>query len=696
MNLDQRLHETAFDSFGGKNMKSIGKTKTAKKAKTKKETKLAKKLTGPFSDLGIDSKLLNEIDRLDFSEPTPIQKEAIPAAIKGDDIIAIAKTGSGKTLAFGIPMLQRLSKSKKGTGLVLVPTRELALQVEEAIRSVSRMTFIRSTVLIGGAAMSLQRKALNKNPRIIIATPGRLMDHLERKTVNLSNVEVFILDEADRMLDMGFVPDIKKIMKHIPETRQTMLFSATMPKQIETIAASLMENPTRVEVDQSGVTPVEVSHEMFFITNHDKKRLLAMQLKKYTGPVLVFTRTKRMASKLTKKVDSMGFAVAEIHSDRSLGQRRNALDGFKQGRYQVLIATDIAARGIDVSGIELVVNYDMPATTEDYVHRTGRTGRAGKTGHASSYVTSEQRGYVRSLERFMKTKLPVSTLPTLPTEAFLIREADKQKLKAHSDTFVDERPEKKPKRKSSKERSSTRMSSSTRRDSDKFGIRKSSSKKFAPKRADSEDRYPKKSSSKKFAPKKSDSEERSFGNTGFKKSGIRKSASKKFTSRRPDSEEKELRKSRIRKSISRNYAPRRPGTDESDFIHPGSNEFAPKRRGADAKPLRKKQIRNSDSDRPDSKRRNSKPSGRPKKGTNASSSAPKSKSSRTSTSKPKSSRTSASDRSGRQKKGTSASASKPKDSSNSTRWSKFTKSRPTKKKKITGQITKRKKKAKKK
>ena len=372
---------------------------------------------------------MKAVDQLHFDNPTPIQIAAIPAGLQGDDIIAIAQTGSGKTLAFGIPMLQRLSKIKRGTGLVLVPTRELAIQVDEAIKAIGRTIHMRSTVIIGGASMSLQRTALQKNPRIIIATPGRLMDHIERRTVSLDNIELRVLDEADRMLDMGFAPDIKKIMKSIPQKHQTMLFSATMPKEIEALAQKMMVSPTRFEIDRSGATPAEVSHELFFITNQDKSRLLAVQLKKRSGPVLVFTRTKRMASRLTLKVNRMGFAAAEIHSDRSLGQRQRALDGFKRGVYQILIATDIAARGIDVSGIELVVNYDMPANSEDYVHRIGRTGRAGKTGHAISFATTDQTGSIRQLERFMKTKLAISSLPSLPSQKFLMREGEQAPVK---------------------------------------------------------------------------------------------------------------------------------------------------------------------------------------------------------------------------------------------------------------------------
>jgi ATP-dependent RNA helicase RhlE len=331
---------------------------------------------------------------------------------------------------------------KRGAGLVIVPTRELAIQVEESLQPFSRSTNIRSAVLIGGASMFLQEDALKRDPRVIIATPGRLLDHMKRGNVNFANIGIFVLDEADRMLDMGFMPDIKQIMKSIPDDRQTMLFGATMPQEIEAIAVRLMENPTRVEVDRSGITPAEISHEMFFIKNQDKRRLLAVQLNQRSGPVLVFTRTKHMASKLTVSVNRMGFSAAEIHSNRSLGQRRNALEGFKRGRYQILIATDVAARGIDVSGIELVINYDMPANPEDYVHRIGRTGRAGHSGHAISFASADQRGSVRNLERFMKTKVAVSALPTLPSERLPLKKAEPRKLEmaAANEPLREERP----------------------------------------------------------------------------------------------------------------------------------------------------------------------------------------------------------------------------------------------------------------
>ncbi len=506
LNLNQQLHDPALESYS---------------RRSDTTTKLS---VNGFHGLGIAQNLMKGITRLRFENPTPIQKEAIPVGIRGDDIIAIAQTGSGKTLAYGIPMLQRLSRSKRGTGLIVVPTRELAIQVEESIQAINRPSNIRTVVLIGGASMSLQRNTLKKNPRIIIATPGRLMDHMERRTVNLTNVEIFILDEADRMLDMGFIPDIKKIMRSIPDERQTMLFSATMPKVIEAIAEKLMEDPVRIEVDRSGATPAEVSHEMFLIKNHDKSRLLAFRLKQCSGPVLVFTRTKRMASELTVKVNNMGFAAAEIHSNRSLGQRRKTLEGFKQGRFQILVATDIAARGIDVSGIEMVVNYDMPANSEDYVHRIGRTGRAGKTGHAISFATTGQQGSIRDLERFMKTKLAISTLPTMPSERLFMNEADQ--LGFRNEPSRDENPSR---RQYSRERSSKRQGckvgdsqrlAAKRTESQRKASTKNNSNRQESKRKVSK---PKSSQSSAFRPSDSNSEKPFWAIFKKKRSGKKKS-----------------------------------------------------------------------------------------------------------------------------------------------------------------------------
>ncbi len=366
-----------------------------------------------FTGLGIAPSLLDAIDRLKFTEPTPIQRQSIPVAIKGKDLIAVAQTGTGKTFAYGIPMIQRLAQIK-GRGLVITPTRELALQVDEALNTIGRSLGLRTTVLIGGASMAIQLRSLRQKPRVIIATPGRLLDHLEHQTVSLADVQILVLDEADRMLDMGFAPQINRIMAVIPRKRQMMLFSATIPKEIMTLARREMELPIHVEVAPSGTTPEKIVQEMFFVERGSKTQLLEVMLERYLGPVLIFTRTKYGARKLAREVRSMGHAAAEIHSNRSLPQRREALDGFKSGKYRALVATDVASRGIDVSGIELVVNYDLPTNTEDYVHRIGRTGRAGHSGRSVSFATLDQKKDVKSIERLIKTHLPKSALPNLP------------------------------------------------------------------------------------------------------------------------------------------------------------------------------------------------------------------------------------------------------------------------------------------
>jgi ATP-dependent RNA helicase RhlE len=368
-----------------------------------------------FSNLGIAPKLLEILDKNKFITPTPIQAQSIPSAIEGKDLMGIAQTGTGKTLAFGIPMIQRLAQSGgQKKGLVILPTRELALQVDETLRKVGGSLGLRTAILIGGEAMNRQLRALKQNPHIVIATPGRLIDHLETTKLSLSNVSILVLDEADRMLDMGFAPQIKKILIKVPKQRQTMLFSATMPNEIVDIAKSYMNLPLRVEVAPAGSAVKTVTQELFFLDKAEKPHMLKNILSQYKGSVLVFSRTKHGASKIARIVRDMGHSATEIHSNRSLSQRIAALDGFKIGKFRVLVATDIAARGIDVTGIELVINYDLPATAEDYVHRIGRTGRAGLTGHAISFATPDQRGDVRSIERLIRKTLPVAKLPVFP------------------------------------------------------------------------------------------------------------------------------------------------------------------------------------------------------------------------------------------------------------------------------------------
>lgn len=365
-----------------------------------------------FDGLGIAPRLLEILDKLKFTTPTPIQAQSIPHGLAGKDIMGIAQTGTGKTLAFGIPMIQLLA-TNKGRGLVVLPTRELALQVDEALNRIGRSINLKTAILIGGENMGKQIRQLRFNPHIITATPGRLIDHLEQKTVKLDNVSILVLDEADRMLDMGFAPQIKKILQSVPEKRQTMLFSATMPQEIVAIANSYMKLPVRVEVAPAGSTISAITQELFFVHREDKLGLLENILKEYKGSVLIFTRTKFGAKKLSHSVQKFGHTAAEIHSNRSLNQRIEALNGFKLGKYRVLVATDIAARGIDVTGIELVINYDLPEQATDYVHRIGRTGRAGHEGRAISFATPDQKFDVRAIERLIKKQLPVSTLPAI-------------------------------------------------------------------------------------------------------------------------------------------------------------------------------------------------------------------------------------------------------------------------------------------
>ncbi|MEY4745118.1 MAG: hypothetical protein RL272_1063 [Candidatus Parcubacteria bacterium] len=366
-----------------------------------------------FDGLGIAPKLLEILDRNKFMVPTPIQKKAIPVAIEGKDVIGIAQTGTGKTLAFGIPMLQRLAQVK-GRGLVILPTRELALQVDETFEKIGKPINLRTAVLIGGASMHRQLQMLRGNPHVIVATPGRLIDHLNQKTANLDNVSVLVLDEADRMLDMGFEPQIRRILHSVPKDRQTMLFSATMPDEIVKIATNYMKLPARIEIARAGTAAELVTQELFVVKKEDKNRLLEKMLIEHPGSSLVFSRTKFGAKKILRAVKAMGHAAAEIHSNRSLAQRREALDGFKSGKYRVLVATDIAARGIDVTGIASVINYDLPENPEDYVHRIGRTGRAGHSGHAISFATPDQGSEVRDIERLTRINLPITKLPELP------------------------------------------------------------------------------------------------------------------------------------------------------------------------------------------------------------------------------------------------------------------------------------------
>ncbi|HYE22586.1 MAG TPA: DEAD/DEAH box helicase [Verrucomicrobiae bacterium] len=385
--------------------------------------------TESFSNLGIAPKLLEILNKHKFLHPTPIQAQSIPPAAEGKDLMGIAQTGTGKTLAFGIPMIQRLAQSGgQKKGLIILPTRELALQVDETLRKIGGGLGLRTAILIGGESMKKQFRALKQNPHITIATPGRLIDHIENSRLSLSAVGILVLDEADRMLDMGFAPQINKILAKVPKDRQTMLFSATMPDEIVNIAKAYMHLPLRVEVAPAGTSVKSVTQELIFVERGEKPDVLRSILAQYKGSVLIFMRTKHTAKKLAQTVRAMGYTASEIHSNRSLGQRLEALDGFKIGRYRVLVATDIAARGIDVTGIQLVINYDLPATAEDYVHRIGRTGRAGMSGHAISFATADQRGDVRGIERLIRKSLTVTKTPAFDSK-FKPRVAENQEMR---------------------------------------------------------------------------------------------------------------------------------------------------------------------------------------------------------------------------------------------------------------------------
>ena len=377
--------------------------------------------TGTFQSLGIAPKFLAILDAAGFVNPTPIQHQAIPPGLEGKDIVGIAQTGTGKTLAFGIPLIQRLSLVQ-GQALILLPTRELALQVDETFQKIGAGIGLRTAVIIGGAAMGHQINSLRRAPHVIIATPGRLADLIKQGLCKLHQVKIVVLDEADRMFDIGFAPQIKQILKLITLERQTMLFSATMPAPIAAMAAEFMRLPLRIEVAPSGTSAEKVEQELFIVSKETKLPLLKKILSDTAGTVLVFSRTKFGAKRITAALCASGHNAAEIHSNRSLAQRRQALDGFKSGRFRILVATDIAARGIDVTGIELVVNYDLPDNSEDYVHRIGRTGRAGLMGKAISLVTPDQRGDVTSIERLIRKTIPITTLPTdLPAAPMIIQ-----------------------------------------------------------------------------------------------------------------------------------------------------------------------------------------------------------------------------------------------------------------------------------
>jgi ATP-dependent RNA helicase RhlE len=363
-----------------------------------------------FSTLGLSPDLMTVISGLKLTIPTPIQEKAIPPALTGADLIGIAQTGTGKTFAFGVPILERLVRDNDSQAVILLPTRELAIQVEENIRKLNTIAHLPIAVLIGGENIDRQLYLIRRGLRIVVATPGRLADHLKRKSLKLDKTCILVLDEGDMMLDMGFLPQVEQIMTYLPKERQTMLFSATMPNGIVKLAAKHLKTPVRIEVAPAGTSAEQVDQEIYLVKAEDKLRHLEKILVEYKGSVLVFMRTKYGAKGIVGKLKALGFSAAEIHSNLSLNQRKDALAGFKSGKYRILVGTDIAARGLDVSGIELVVNYNLPDNLEDYVHRIGRTGRAGKSGKAISFAAVSERRQIKEIEKLIKKNLPLKEL----------------------------------------------------------------------------------------------------------------------------------------------------------------------------------------------------------------------------------------------------------------------------------------------
>jgi ATP-dependent RNA helicase RhlE len=367
-----------------------------------------------FTELGLHTALAGRCASLGFTEPTPIQRQAIPVILSGSDLIGCAATGTGKTAAFLLPMLQRLSaKPSDGVrALILAPTRELASQIAENLQLLDAKRKTASVTIVGGTSMNKQRVALRRGAVIAIATPGRLLDHIENGTVDLSRVETLVLDEADRMLDMGFLPAIRSIIKRLPSERQTLLFSATMPPPIEQIAREHMRRPRVVEVNPRNKAAVTVRQTAYPVASGSKMTLLLHLLEReQCSRALIFTRTRRGAERLSLSLSASGSRVDRIHADRSQPQREAALRGFKDGRCRVLVATDIAARGIDVDLVTHVINFDVPATAEDYVHRIGRTGRAGNAGHAITLLTPVDELLMLEIEKLTGQKVERVVLP---------------------------------------------------------------------------------------------------------------------------------------------------------------------------------------------------------------------------------------------------------------------------------------------
>ncbi|MFO0775809.1 MAG: DEAD/DEAH box helicase [Nitrospiraceae bacterium] len=364
--------------------------------------------TVTFTSLGLSQPLLRDLAAAKFTEPTPIQAQAIPHGLQGKDILGCAQTGTGKTAAFVIPMIERLASGPVGhpKGLILAPTRELAYQIQKTIALLGRSRRVSATTVIGGEDIRVQVRGLQQRPTIVVATPGRLLDHMWNGTIKLDEFTIVVLDEADRMLDMGFAPQLNQILDALQPERQTMLFSATMPADLADLARAGLREPIRIMVNPPAQAARTVTHEVHHTTRDEKTGLLLKMLEETSGTILVFTRTKHGADKVGRVLEQKGHRVGVLHAGRRLSQRKTALEGFRRGSFRVLVATDIAARGIDVANIGHVVNFDLPNTPEDYVHRIGRTGRMKTEGRATSFVTGEDHFQLRAIERLLGHPVP--------------------------------------------------------------------------------------------------------------------------------------------------------------------------------------------------------------------------------------------------------------------------------------------------
>jgi ATP-dependent RNA helicase RhlE len=368
----------------------------------------------PFTSLRLDPALLRATRELGFTRPTPVQQDAIPPALAGHDVLACAMTGSGKTAAFLLPIMQRFLAKRRGVtrALILTPTRELAAQIDAHFADLAVHTPLTGAAVFGGVGAGPQEHAFRSGVDVIVATPGRLLDHLREPYAKLEHLEVLVLDEADRMLDMGFLPDIRRVLRHLPVRRQTLFFSATMPPPIVGLAREMLRNPVTVNLERKAAPAVGITHAVYPVAQELKSSLLLALLARNDVPqALVFTRTKHRANRLAQFLDRHRVACERIHGNRSQAQRSQALAGFKARRFRVLVATDIAARGIDVEALSHVINFDVPAIPEDYIHRVGRTARAELTGDAFTFVAPEEEGELRAIERAIGKQLPRVTLP---------------------------------------------------------------------------------------------------------------------------------------------------------------------------------------------------------------------------------------------------------------------------------------------